>query len=657
MEKQQKIISLIDQKEYDKAFEIFEETPIFQIETEKPLLHYNYFEFSQLPKKNPVFLRVLLNYISLINVLFDYLKDDPLDFHTTLFKFCAKFCYEIKDSYAQYVLMVKSSISVYNSIFEKNQNTFKNIEYELGSIDYDFKKEGTDMAGIGYSFQELGKAFIRDEILADGVGVELPNLIFYLKSNQQVESLKQKIFFLPINCKMNFEARRINSGYNEIDQVILINKDFTILKDELYFQNIEAQENDKFKVVDFKFSKDYVYFLEFKSNGILIKIEENKKINNLYISLFNNNVINNLKTPNLQLAFSLQVYDHNESSGHNIIKKNIGQNNNIKFIYLNPSCQMKPLMNLKTQIYEIKQELSELSEFKSLAKKKFEEYDRKFNEIKGNESKIKNNRISNSINIQVPAQQNKINGIINGASLAINSQTLFFDGFIYSPMNVELKNNIEKTFKDISLNVKQIEDLNKFEKLFNDNKKGIDEFLQIIEELNLSSNININQSINDLKDNDYCLCYNLLESYIGKSKKYPKYFNAIKKFFFNKIQKNDEMKWIYKTIYLCLFGTRTEDYSNPEKLYPSAKIPFIKCLNNIIKYSFCLDLKRQGKEYYMLLVFRELLKCDYLPILKSIITFKEKGFFLMTFIVIILINSENNYFYDFFNDFKKKKNL
>ena len=117
------------------------------------------------------------------------------------------------------------------------------------------------------------------------------------------------------------------------------------------------------------------------------------------------------------------------------------------------------------------------------------------------------------------------------------------------------------------------------------------------------------------------------------------------------------MKFIYKVIYLCLFGTRTEDNNNVERFYPSAKKQFVESLNNIVKYTFCLDIKRQGKEYYMLLVFSELLKCGYPPILESIIAFKEKGFFLMTFIVIILINSENNYFYNFFNDFKKKINL
>ena len=652
MERQGKIFTLIGQKKYDEAFRIYEETPIFQLKTEKPLLLYKYFEFSKVHNKNPVFLRVLLNYISLINILFDYLEDEPFNFHNALFKFCAKFCFETKDNFTQFVLMVKSNISVYNNIFEKNQNTFKNTGYELGTIDYDFKKNGTDIAGIGYSFQELGKTFIKDEILGDEVGVELPNLIFYLESNQQVESLIGKIFFLPANCKMNFEERRINFGYNEVDQVILINKDFTITKDELYFQNIEIGENDKLKVADFKFTKDCVYFLEYKSNGALIKIEESEKINNLYITLFNNNVINNLKTPNLQSKFSLHVYDHDENSGHRIIKKNNGENNNsnIKFIYLNPSCQMKPLMNLKTQVYVIKEELSE---YKILTNKKFEEYDKKFNEINQKSSTSINNIKETNI---IPAQQNKFNEI-NGVSLVTNSQTHFFDGFIYYPMNPELKNNIENSFKEIASEVNNIKDLNKFEKLFEDNEQGIEEFLQIIEDIHLSCNTNINEDIKNLKDGDYSLCYNLLASYIGKNKLYPKNFNVIKKFFFNKIKKNDEMKFIYKAIYLCLFGTRTEDNSIIEKFYPSAKTQFVESLNNIIKYTFCLDLKRKGKEYYMLLLFKELLKCGYSPILETIITFKDKSFFWMIFIVIILINSENQYFYNFFNDFKKKNNL
>lgn len=108
MEKQKKLICLIEQKKYDEAFEIYEEIPILDLQSKSPLLTCNCFEFYRSPQKNPVFLRVLLNYISLINLLYDNIGI-PLDFHNVLYNFCAKFCYEKKETnkenYTQFILM------------------------------------------------------------------------------------------------------------------------------------------------------------------------------------------------------------------------------------------------------------------------------------------------------------------------------------------------------------------------------------------------------------------------------------------------------------------------------------------------------------------------------------------------------------------------
>ena len=312
MHKQEKLISLKEQKKYNEAYEIYEDIPILDLKIENKLIGFNFFEFSRCPNKNPIFLRVLLNYVSLINLLYDNIKN-PLAFHNALYNFYAKFGYETieinNENYTQFVLMVKTNICIYNNIFSNDNMTFMNTGYKLGTIDYNFKKDGLDEAGIGYSFQELGKSFIKDTILGKNTGIELPNLIFYLDNNEYVKSLINKIFFLPFDCKINLNKRSMYFGYDEYDQVILLKQDFTIKKDNPYLEYIQRVENS-YKSEDLLLSKNFVYFLEFKSKGKLMdNPTEDEKKNNLYIKLFNNNVIDNLQIQNLFPKFSLYIYN------------------------------------------------------------------------------------------------------------------------------------------------------------------------------------------------------------------------------------------------------------------------------------------------------------------------------------------------------------
>lgn len=686
MQKPEKLISLIEQKKYSEAFEIYEDIPRLDLKSENPLLGFDFFEFSSTPKKNPVFLRALLNYISLINLLYDNIKN-PLDFHKALFNFCAKFGYETKEiekeNYTQFVLMVKTNISIYNNIFQNDKKSFKNTGYKLGTINYKFKKNGLDKAGIGYTFQELGKSFIKDTILQGKVGVELPNLIFYLENNENVQALINKIFFLPFQCKINLNKRSLNYGYNEYDQVILLKEDFIINKDNPYMEYMECVEDNNHKTGDLLLTKNFVYFLEFKSSGNLIDdVIEDEKKNNLYIKLFNNNVIDNLQIQNLTPKFSLYIYNYSEKSGYDKIIKFM--NDNIRFLYLNPSSHIVPLMNLKTQVYELKEELSEVKEelsevkdelskvksetnelktFQKDAISKFDYYDRILKDLKNEqkekksfskESEIENpNRNSfNSINkeMSVPAQQNIF---MNGENNDNNAQIELFEGFLHFPLNSKLKNKIENSFQKIASTVKEIKNIKNFKKLFNEYDQEMKDFLKKGESLGITNNKNINGIIGYLKDDDYKLCFTIFEPYIGKNK-YPPHYNLIKHFFLAKSRKdNDEMKLIYKVLYLCFFGNGAEDKVILDKFFPSEKQEFVEGLKNIVKFTFYYDVLRQGKEYYMLTLFEQLINCNSESINKEIIVFKEKGLFAMILIIIILINNENSFYYNILNDFKK----
>lgn len=224
-------------------------------------------------------------------------------------------------------------------------------------------------------------------------------------------------------------------------------------------------------------------------------------------------------------------------------------------------------------------------------------------------------------------------------------------------MNGKLKNQIENSFKEIASSVKANCDIIKFDIIFTEYKQEMDEFLKEGNLLKIykkdKKDKKENIKINYLKDDDYSLFFEMFESYIGKSKNPPNY-SLIKHFILNKIRKkDDDRKLIYIVLYLCFFGNKAEDKNNPEALYPSEKKELINGLKNIVKYTFYYDILRKRKEYYMLLLFQELIKCNSDFIFEEIIIFKDKGLFVTILIIIILINQQNKFCFIIFNDFKK----
>ena len=178
MTAQENVINYLNKKKYKDAEEIFRQNPIFDYSSKSPLIKYEYFEFYNLEKKNPIFLRVLLNYISLINLLFD---NNLSPIQENLINFCAKITYEKKGSeHIKLILMAKSSTEVYNIYFQKGKDIFKDCKYKIQDID----ENEDDLKGIGYTFQELGKIFVNDYVIGTNKGIELPNILFYIKSTE-----------------------------------------------------------------------------------------------------------------------------------------------------------------------------------------------------------------------------------------------------------------------------------------------------------------------------------------------------------------------------------------------------------------------------------------------------------------------------------------
>lgn len=192
-DKSNNISKLIEEKRYSEAAEIFKATPLLDYETNNPIFSLDSFEFSSTQNKNPIFLRVLLNYIALINIILDIVME-PKKFHTILSYFQAKFTYEEKENgFIKIILMAKTTIEVYNLIFQEGEKAFEKISPEIKqSIDKDFDKKNEE--SFGYAFQELGRVFINDYIIGRDKGNELPNILFYVNSTEKMENLIGTLF-------------------------------------------------------------------------------------------------------------------------------------------------------------------------------------------------------------------------------------------------------------------------------------------------------------------------------------------------------------------------------------------------------------------------------------------------------------------------------
>jgi hypothetical protein len=635
MDYQKKIIDFLKKEEYSEAEQIFIETPVFNYITKSPLFKYNYFEFSKTQGKNPVFLRILLNYISLINIIND---EELPGFHDILLSFHAKFTYEkLNNENIKLILMVKSSTEVYDTFFKNGLNIFQdNNDIDLETIDF---KE-IDEKGVGYSFQELGKIFLNDYIIGKDIGIELPNILFYIKSIEETQNLIGKIFHIPMNLKLNLNEKCNKSGVNEFDHIIKLKDDLKINENNPYFRYIKIVNGSEVQYGELLLKKNEIYILEFKHayqmNEDIAKIEN---LGKLYFEIYNKNVkpIENdgVRVEEFKILY---FYNYLEKLGY----KNLSQYNINKelwrFLYLNPSCQIVPVTRLsaKVAILEKKVKINEEkleTVSKELSQQKIinESINKELNQQKD---------ISKQINMK---WKEKFGEDIFSAVELKKSITLQQSKGQKLTIEKESKFQIEEIFKEKFQKIKKTKDFAIFNELFDRYKNEIKEFMDTEEKLEIDEKNEIwkNELKSEIADNDFKTCFQVLAPCIGKRKASNNYFK-IQNYFINKINKKDEMSDIYNYIYKCLYGKRTKDDKKPrEKFYEKSNDNFKILLKNIIKYTFYLDMKRKGKEYYILALFQELLINGNEEIFKLLIKLKGKSLYEVVFMTIILMNSDN----------------
>ena len=635
MTAQENIINYIKEKNYNDAEEIFKQNPIFDYSSKSPLLKYEFFEFYDLKKKNPIFLRVLLNYISLINLLFD---QNLFPIQEYLMKFCAKLTYEEKSpKLIKLILMAKSSTEVYNIYFQKGKDIFQYCKYKIEDID---EKED-DIKGIGYSFQELGKIFVNDYVIGTNKGIDLPNILFYIKSTEETQKLLNTLITVPTDFKLNLNEILDNSGVTEYDHIIKLNQDLTISENNPYFRYIKQvktdERNSPVKYGELVLKENFIYFLEFKTSFTMN--EETAKLQNLskkYVMLYNiDQIPNNINNSQFSILY---FYNNRENLGYRNFE-GYGINLNLwRFLYINPSCQIVPVIKLSSEVKQLR--------------KDFEE-----EKLKNEEEKLKNSQLRKDF------EEEKLKHKFFMDLMNEKWRDKFGEDISKVDDSLEekyLENKIEKLFNEKIKTIKTIKDFHKLDDLFRMFEKGMNEFLNVDQkdklEIDAKNTIWQKKIEGEIKDEEFKKCFDVLAPCIGGKKASVNFFE-IQNFIHNKTKKkDDEMNEIYNCIYSCLFGTREVNKKNVsiEAFYKGEKCNFIELLRNIIKYTFYYDKKRKGKPYYLLTLLKELVDNGDKATYNIMFNLKHKSLYEFIFMTIILFNSDCSIYRDGFEYFGKK---
>ena len=656
MNSQETIINLIKEKKYTEAEEIFTQNPIFDYSSKCPLIKYESFEFHDTKKKNPIFLRVLLNYISLINLLSD---QQLFPIQEILIKFCAKFTYEkISEEHIKLILMAKSSTEIYNIYFQKGKNIFKDCKCKIEDID----EEEVDNKGIGYTFQELGKIFLNDYVIGTSKGIELPNILFYIKSTEETQNLLNTHITVPKDLKLNLNEIIDKSGVTEFDHIIKLNQDLSINTNNPYFRYIKQintnKKNSPVEYGELVLKKNYIYILEFKTSfSMNDDVARLQHLSEEYVKLYNENQISN-NINNREFGI-LYFYNNQENLGYRSFEGFNIDLNLWRFLYINPSCQIVPVIKLSSEVKQLKKDFDEEKLKNSKLKKDFDEEKLKNSKLKEDfdEEKLKSIQLKNDLEEEKSRNKFYFSQINEKWNAKFGEDILKLDD---SQEEKYLQHQIENSFKEKMETIKSSDELHALDDLFKKFEKGMNEFINVDEEdkLEIDPNIkivNVEIKEKEIKDDEFKKCFTLLAPFIG-SNKATLNFHKIQKYIYNKTQKkDDEMHEIYNYIYACLFGTRDSDSKRPrETFYKSANGNSKKLLQNIIKYTFYYDKKRKGKQYYLLTLLKELVDRGNKEIHDTMYNLRYKTLYELIFMTIVLFNSDCSDYRKGFEYFPKK---
>jgi hypothetical protein len=374
----------------DSIIELLNKTVVERkVDIDKEIIKFSHFEFAKNPSYQPILLRILLNSINIYNLLYNtsHEKDFPISIKYLI---CG-------DGKKIMIMYTKSDSDILSDVLNNGLLIFNDAKdiIELNKIDINFEYCGEDkhikyITGLDFEKNSINQLLSN---IKENIKV-LPNIIFYIDEKYH-KTLADKLKLTPKAIKnlltstempkptyktRQFEETEVKkyTGFNELDLVIKVEKDFQfIVKD---FTLVNIFENGKNQLIPDKleFKQNKIYIFEFKVNSFKVD-------NSIAVKTYNKGTIllNSIFPNDENKDFIIIIaMNHNKDKTKSFIEKL--DNKNIATIYgihVDIAVKFSSMLNLNIKINQLQDKMKEtdtaINNLREENKKQMQEYENK----------------------------------------------------------------------------------------------------------------------------------------------------------------------------------------------------------------------------------------------------------------------------------------
>ena len=395
-----------------------------QVDIEKEIIKFSHFEFAKNPSYQPILLRILLNSINIYNLLYNtsHEKDFPIGIKYLI---CG-------DGKKIMIMYTKNDSDILSDALNNGLSIFNDAKdiIDLNKIDINFEYCGEDkhikyITGLDFEKNSINQLLSN---IKENIKV-LPNIMFYIDEKFH-EILADKLKLTPkaiINSLTPTEIPRVSyhtrqivetevkkyTGFNELDLVIKVEKDFPFNVKDFTLVNIFKNGKNQLIPDKLEFKQNKIYIFEFKINSFKVD-------NSIAVKTYNkgtillNSIFQNEQNKDFIIIIAM---NHNKDKTKSFIEKL--DNKNIDTIYgfhVDIAVKFSIMLNINIKINQLQDKMNKMKKENDTAinnlreenKKQLQEYESKLQiEKEEYENKLQIEKEENKKQLQIEKEENK----------------------------------------------------------------------------------------------------------------------------------------------------------------------------------------------------------------------------------------------------------
>ena len=408
----------------DSIIELLNKTVVERkVDIDKEIIKFSHFEFAKNPSYQPILLRILLNSINIYNLLYNtsHEKDFPISIKYLI---CG-------DGKKIMIMYTKSDSDILSDVLNNGLLIFNDVKdiIELNKIDINFEYCGEDknikyITGLDFEKNSINQLLSN---IKENIKV-LPNIIFYIDEKYH-KTLADKLKLTPKAIKnlltsteipkVTYKTRQIEetevkkyTGFNELDLVIKVEKDFQFIVKDFTLVNILKNGKNQQMPDILKFKQNEIYIFEFKVNSFKVD-------NSIAVKTYNKGTIllNSIFPNDENKDFIIIIaMNHNKDKTKSFIEKL--DNKNIATIYgihVDIAVKFSSMLNLNIKINQLQDKMNKIQKETDTAinnlreenKKQMQEYECKL-KIEKEENKKQMQEYERKLKIEKEEYENKL---------------------------------------------------------------------------------------------------------------------------------------------------------------------------------------------------------------------------------------------------------